>query len=95
MLVRYEGALNRTYDRAFKQLLILQRPAPVNPANSGRAQPEPAGVASSPESVDKTVLNPEAVAPSRPGLGSFRPGPTPASAPPPINQIDSPEPILS
>jgi hypothetical protein len=44
LLMRYEGTLNRTYDRAFKQLLLLQsahrRPQPNEP----KPEPAPASV---------------------------------------------------
>ena len=83
LLVRYEGALNRSYDRAFKHLMILQRPspgagpeqgpeqcpAPASPTNSPRVQPERTEPAPNPESAPDP--NPGRPCPS---LGSFRPG---------------------
>jgi hypothetical protein len=54
LLMRYEGAISRAYDRAFKQLLILQRaPAPPDPEvcePHPPAEPEPV-----PESADVAV----------------------------------------
>jgi len=42
MLVRYEGSLNRTYERAFKQLQQLQKPVAQPPAReSAQIQNEP------------------------------------------------------
>jgi hypothetical protein len=51
LLMRYEGALNRSYDRAFKQLLLLQsthsrpqpnEPKPTQPAPRAERPDEPA-----------------------------------------------------
>jgi hypothetical protein len=41
MLVRYEGQLNRTYDRAFKQLHALQKPQPPAPPQELQNEPKP------------------------------------------------------
>ena len=45
LLMRYEGALNRSYDRAFKQLLLLQahrpRPNEPKPAQATPCEPVP------------------------------------------------------
>ena len=50
LLIRYESALNRTFDRALKQLLLLQSaPRPESPVGSFRnppSQPDPLALAS-------------------------------------------------
>ena len=44
LLMRYEGALNRAYDRAFKQLLLLQSARPRVQPNEPKPVPAPASV---------------------------------------------------
>jgi hypothetical protein len=41
MLLRYEGQLNRTYDRAFRQLQVLQKSKPPAPPKELQNEPEP------------------------------------------------------
>jgi hypothetical protein len=41
LVVRYEGALNRAYDRAFKQLLLLQSTRPRPQPNEPKPEPNP------------------------------------------------------
>jgi hypothetical protein len=71
MLMRYEGQLNRTYDRAFKQLQILQKPAP--PAVGGEFTR--AGLCgqtpdkSSPSTPPKELQNEPTAAPPGPRVG--------------------------
>ena len=58
LLMRYEGALNRSYDRAFKQLLLLQahRPRPNEPSP---LQPHPANSRlSNPFKIARNQTNP-------------------------------------
>jgi len=61
LLMRYEGALNRSYDRAFKQLLLLQahrpRPNEPNPAQN-RPQPNEPKPVPAPAPVIPSVVSP-------------------------------------
>jgi hypothetical protein len=41
LLMRYEGALNRSYDRAFKQLILLQSTRSRTPPNEPKPAPKP------------------------------------------------------
>jgi hypothetical protein len=55
LIVRYEGALNRSYDRAFKQLHMLQSARRRAQPNEPKPAPDPAPA---PEAVTPTVVNP-------------------------------------
>ena len=61
LLIRYEGSLNRSYDKAFKQLHQLQsnRPSapPADPVGSfGNMEPRPSGVSTGPPVSHEDVL---------------------------------------
>jgi hypothetical protein len=78
MLARHEGQLNRTYDRAFKQLQILQKPKDPAPAiklqNEPKPDPAPAPSRAHP------APQPSPAAPS-PRPGAPRPPQAPARSP--------------
>jgi hypothetical protein len=54
-VVRYEGALNRSYDRAFKQLHILQSTRRRLQPNEPKPDPDPAPA---PTPVTPTIVSP-------------------------------------
>jgi len=79
LLMRYEGTLNRSYDRAFKQLLLLQSTRNRTPPN----EPEPA--------VTPRIVNPIPAPNANDGRRRARP-PLPASDPAPDPTPTSPPP---
>jgi len=52
LLMRYEGALNRSYDRAFKQLLLLQSAPHRAQPNEPKPNPNPTPVTPAPPGLD-------------------------------------------
>jgi len=85
-LQRYEGQLNRTYDRAFKQLRSLQatRPAALPPPPVSAALPPPAPNRDCQGAVNPTTPShlPELRnEPAKPAFSPFHPHPTTPSAP--------------
>ena len=62
LLMRYEGALNRSYDRAFKQLQMLQSARHRSQPNEPKPDPNPASL---PGPVTPSVVSPIPVPPVR------------------------------
>jgi hypothetical protein len=62
MLIRYEGSINRSYEKALKQLLLLQSrrptppPAPVNTKIQNEPNPDPAAPDPRPDDVGQPIL---------------------------------------
>jgi len=91
LVLRYEGAISRSYDRAFKQLLLLQSTRRRLQPNEPKPDPDPTPV--TPRSVNpipeppvpETDADP---APDTPGIAE--PGPDPAPNSPPSPPPSSP-----
>jgi len=82
MLIRYEGAINRSYEKALKQLLLLQSRQPTpppsrpwvrsvvshspDPAAKPRPEPRPKGAGPNPDSETPQPTNPEPHSPLDP-----------------------------
>jgi hypothetical protein len=65
LIIRYEGTLNRSYDRAFKQLQLLQ--SVRNPPQPNEPKPTPAPATSTPadsSNTTQTQANAETISPS-------------------------------
>jgi hypothetical protein len=78
LLMRYEGALHRSYDRAFKQLLLLQSAGRRSQPNEPKPEPDPAPVTPSVVSPIPVPLAPATV-----------PEPAPETAAPNATHTDS------
>jgi len=84
LLIRYEGSLNRSYERAYKQLQQLQKDYPPQ-----QNEPEPAPLAILPAPKNKPEPHPEPppeaekceTNPTEPPVGDSDPPPEPKTAP--------------
>jgi hypothetical protein len=68
LIIRYEAATNRSYDRAFKQLILLRSGQPAAPAPAGLGSFRNSGFAARPQPREPRPIASFAVEPNRPAL---------------------------